>query len=92
MIVSRAVWTAVGVGSEASLLMQNTGATKIGYIIVDDQTAANAVDPADGTFPYFLLRPTDGVVTVKELDVYSKQVFVRAIGAADGVIHTASFQ
>lgn len=82
MIVTNETWQLAGDGGDTSLVLQNVGVTRIGMVFAATQPAVDAFDLADDAF--FMLQSGSEPFTVKDLDTYSKNVYVRSIGPIDG--------
>lgn len=82
MDVTNATWQLAGSGGDESLVIQNVGNTRIGFVFAASQPAADAFDLADDEF--FILQPGSEPVTIKDLDTYTKNVYVRSIGPING--------
>lgn len=78
-------WQLAGDGSDASLVMQNIGTCTIGFVFASSQPAEDAYDYGyDDSDDVFKLLPGSEPVTIKDLDTYTKNVYVRAMGPIAG--------
>lgn len=82
MIVTNATWQLAGAGADESLVIQNTGITRIGFVFAAAQPAVD--DYTLDSDEHFMLNPGSEPITIKDLDTYTKNVYVRSIGPIDG--------
>lgn len=75
-------WVLAGDGSDDSLVMQNVGDTRIGFVF-------GTAKPADAginleTDEHFVLLPGSDALTITDLATYSRNVYVRSLGPKVG--------
>lgn len=85
MDVGNSTWQLAGVGADASLLIQNVGTCRIAFVIAAAQPADDAITmDGDG---HGILAPGSEPMTVKDLDTYTKNMYVRALGPINGKLY-----
>lgn len=82
MDVSNSEWALAGAGSDASLVLQNVGSTRIAFVFGTVLPASDAINLE--TDEHFMLYPGSEPVTITDLDTYSKNVYVRSLGPITG--------
>lgn len=75
-------WVLAGDGADTSLVLQNVGNTRIGMVFADTKPADDAFDLA--TDEFFILQAGSEPFTIKDLDTFSRNVYVRSIGPIAG--------
>lgn len=82
MDVANDEWLLAGAGGDASLVIQNVGSTRIGFVFDTSKPADDGVNLE--TDEHFILYPGSEPVTITDLDTYSKNVYVRSLGPITG--------
>jgi hypothetical protein len=85
MDVTNATWQLVGAGSDASLVVQNVGVSRIAFVFATAQPAVNAINLDSSG--HGVLKPGMDPMTVKDLNTYSKNMYVRALGSVTGKLY-----
>ena len=82
MDVANDEWLLAGAGSDASLVIQNVGDTRIGFVFGTSKPADDGINLE--TDEHFVLNPGTEPITITDLDTYSRNVYVRSLGPKTG--------
>lgn len=82
MDLLNSAWLLVGAGSDASLVIQNVGTSRIAFVFATSLPAPTAINL--DTDEHFVLNPGTEPSTIKDLDTFTKNVYARSLGPIVG--------
>lgn len=84
MDVTNATWQQAGGVNPTSLVVQNVGTCRVAFVFASSQPAVDAIEL--DTHEHFILEPGSDPYTIKDLNTFSKNMYVRALGPINGKI------